>query len=193
MNVLVVPEDFRNDQYLLKPLIERLFADIGKRGVKVKVCQDPLLGGIAAALNVERIREVVEQYKGMMAIFILCVDRDGDLGRCARLDNIELEFGGERVLLAENAWEEVETWALAGLDLPKEWIWADVRAEVHVKERYFEPLARQRGVFDGPGRGRKALGEEAARNIPAIRQKCREDFDALARRLQEAADGAMRP
>ena len=193
MNVLIVPEDFRNDQYLLKPLIERLFADIGKRGVKVKVCQDPLLGGIAAALNVERIREVVEQYKGMMAIFILCVDRDGDLGRRARLDNIELELGGERVLFAVNAWEEIETWALAGLDLSGEWAWADVRAEVDVKEQYFEPLARQRGVSDGPGRGRKALGEEAARNIPAIRQKCREDFDALARRLRGAADGAVRP
>ena len=185
MNVLVVPEDFRNDQYLLKPLIERLFADIGKRGVKVEVCQDPLLGGIAAALNVERIREVVEQYKGMMAIFILCVDRDGDLGRRARLDNIESEFGGDRVFLAENAWEEIETWTLAGLDLPSDWAWADVRAEVHVKERYFEPLARQRGVADGPGRGRKALGEEAARRIDAIRQKCREDFDALAKRLEK--------
>ena len=27
-------------------------------------------------------------------------------------------------------------------------------------------------------------GEEAARNIPAIRLKCPEDFDALARRLE---------
>ena len=34
-----------------------------------------------------------------------------------------------------------------------------------------------------PDEGRKALGEEAARNIPAIRQKCPEDFDALAQRL----------
>ena len=44
----------------------------------------------------------------MIDIFILCVDRDGDLGRRARLDNIELEFGGERVLFAVNAWEEIE-------------------------------------------------------------------------------------
>ena len=186
MNVLVIPEDFRNDQYLLKPLIERLFVDIGGKGVKVKVCQDPLLGGIAAALNIERIREVVEQYKGMTDIFVLCVDRDGNTGRRERLKSIETEFHCvKHAFFAKNAWEEIETWALAGLDLPSGWAWADVRAEVHVKERYFEPLAQQRGVADGPGRGRKALGEEAARRIDAIRQKCREDFDALAKRLEK--------
>ena len=185
MNVLVIPEDFRNDQYLLKPLFERLFADIGKGRVKVRVCQDPLLGGIAAALNSERIREVVDQHRGMTDIFVLCVDRDGELGRRARLDDIESEFGVDQVFLAENAWEEIETWALAGLDLPSDWAWADVRAEVHVKERYFERLARLRGVFDGPGRGRKALGEAAARRIGAVRRKCPEDFDALAKRLEK--------
>lgn len=41
-----------------------------------------------------------------------------------------------------------------------------------------------RRVSDGPGRGRKALGEEAACRIGSIRQECPEDFDALARRLQ---------
>ena len=185
MNVLVVPEDFRNDQYLLKPLFERLFATIGKGLVKVRVCQDPLLGGIDAALDGERIQEVVDQHRGMTDIFVLCVDRDGKPGRRARLDDIESEFGVDRVFLAENAWEEIETWALAGLDLPREWAWAEVRAEVQVKEQYFDELARRRGVARGPGRGRKALGEEAARNIPAIRQKCREDFDALAKRLEK--------
>lgn len=120
----------------------------------------------------------------MTDIFILCVDRDGEDGRRQRLDRIEDEFDGGRSFLAECAWEEIETWALAGLDLPKGWNWADVRAEIHVKENYFEPLAKGRGVANGPGGGRKALGEEAARRIPAIRSKCREDFDALARRLR---------
>ena len=35
-----------------------------------------------------------------------------------------------------------------------------------------------------PGGGRRPLGEEAARRIDAIRRKCPEDFDALARRLE---------
>ena len=62
-----------------------------------------------------------------------------------------------------------------------------VGAEVHVKERYFTAPAQERGVADGPGGGRKALGVEAARRIPAIRRKCPEDFDALARRVEAAA------
>lgn len=184
MRVLVIPEDFRNDQYLLKPLFERLFRSIGKPRARVRVCQNPLLGGVAEALKSERIREVVDQHDGMTDVFILCVDRDGAPGRRQRLDQIEDEFGDDRTFLAENAWEEIETWALAGLDLPKGWRWADVRGEVHVKERYFNVLAEERGVADDPDDGRKTLGEEAARNIPAIRRKCPEDFDALARRLE---------
>lgn len=189
MNVLVIPEDFRNDQYILKPLFERLLQSAGKPHARVRVCRDPLLGGVGEALKVERLKDIVAQYDGMTDLFVLCVDRDGDRGRRGRLDRIEAEFGKDgRAFLAGDAWEEVETWVLAGLTLPKDWRWRKVRAEVQVKERYFAPLARERGVADGPGGGRKALGEEAARRISAIRGKCREDFDALARRVEAAAD-----
>ncbi|MCP4692274.1 MAG: hypothetical protein GY859_29790 [Desulfobacterales bacterium] len=42
MNVLVIPEDFRKDQYMLKPIIDAMMSRAG--GVaKVRVCQDPLL------------------------------------------------------------------------------------------------------------------------------------------------------
>ena len=186
MRILVIPEDFRNDQYILKPLFERLFETLGRPRAHIKVCQDPLLGGVGEALKPERIREVIEQHEGMTDIFILCVDRDGIQGRRTRLNQLETEFGDGRTFVAENAWEEIETWVLAGLALPQDWTWADVRAEVHVKETYFQPLARARGVADEPGGGRRALGNEAAARILAIRQKCGEDFDALAQRLESA-------
>lgn len=186
MKVLVIPEDFRNDQYILKPLFDRLFAEMGLQRAKVTVCRNPLLGGVGEALKSERIQEIVDRYKAMTDLFILCVDRDGSRGRRQRLDQIEGEFGNGITFLAENAWEEIETWLLAGLDLPRDWRWAEVRKEVDVKERYFDELARQLGVADGPGRGRKALAAKAARKMPVIRQKCREDFDALANRLPAA-------
>lgn len=188
MRVLVIPEDFRHDQYILIPLLKRLFIDMGKRNARIGICRDPLLGGVGEALKSERIQEVVDQYKGMTDIFILCVDRDGIQGRRERLDQIEAEFADSHSFLAENAWEEIETWALAGLVLPKGWRWAEVRAEVHVKEVYFDRLAQVRGVADGLGGGRRDLGNEAARRISAIRRKCPEDFDSLARRLEAAAD-----
>ena len=187
MNVLLIPEDFRKDGYILKPIFRRLLNTLSQATAKVRICRDPLLGGVGEALKMERLREVVERHRGMVDIFVLCVDRDGEVDRRRRLDQIEGEFRkGKRVFLCENAWEELETWLLAGLDLPSSWRWKDVRAAVDVKERYFEPLANSRGVSDGPGGGRKSLGEEAARNVGAIRRKCREDFDRLARRLSGA-------
>ena len=186
MNVLIVPEDFRKDQYILKPIFERLFRAIGRRSAKIEVCQDPLLGGVDEALKSDRISEIVSFYP-MTDVFILCVDRDGREGRRGRLDEIEVEFGGTNLFLAANAWEEIETWVLAGLDLPNEWRWVEVRAAIHVKEVYFEPLAILRGLSDSPGGGRKPLAEQAARRIDAIRQKCTEDFDHLALRLAEAS------
>ena len=119
MNVLVTPEDFRKDQYILKPLFERLFTTFGRRSARIRVCQDPLLGGIGEAMKAERIAEIVNRYDGMIQIFILCVDRDGKVGRRKGLDSIEGEFGDGRIFVAENAWEELETWVLAGLDLPE--------------------------------------------------------------------------
>ena len=150
MNVVVIPEDFRKDQYILKPLFTKLLQRIGIGVANVWVCQDPLLGGIGEALKLERLSEIVGRRRGWADMFILCVDRDGEHRRRQRLNQIESEFQGRCVFFAENAWEEIETWSLAGLNLPSSWRWADVRAEVQVKERYFEPLAAQQGLGETP-------------------------------------------
>ena len=76
MNVLIIAEDFRKDQFVLKPIIEKMFADIGKPRAKVLMCLDPLLGGIDQATDWERIHEILEMYP-MVDIFLLVVDRDG--------------------------------------------------------------------------------------------------------------------
>ena len=81
MNVLIIPEDFRNDQFILKPLFEQLLCSMGKQNARVRVCQDPLLGGIGEAMKSERIAEIVERYDGITDIFVLCVDRDGNFER----------------------------------------------------------------------------------------------------------------
>ena len=113
------------------------------------------------------------------------------LRRSGRSDNPPRSPGPARQtfkrLVAVNAWEELETWVLAGLDLPKDWVWATIRADISVKENYFEPLASQRRIDDGPGGGRKSLGEEAARRLTGMRQKCPEDLDHVALRLAEIA------
>lgn len=187
MRVLVIPEDPRNDKYILKPLFSSLFKVLGKQQAKIKICEDPCLGGIGEALKSSRIQEIIEQHQGMTDIFILCVDRDGKEGRRTRLNALEKEFDQQDCsFIATNAWEEIEIWVLAGVEnLPQEWKWEDVRTEVHVKEKYFDKLVQQRDLANNPGGGRKALSEEAARHIPAIRSKCSEDFDHLARCLAD--------
>lgn len=188
MKVLVIPEDFRKDQYMLKPIIEAMLTHLGKPHSKVKVLTDPLLGGVHQALNPERITSIVERYRGMVDLFLLCVDRDGEPNRRQRLDRIEATMTpllpAGKGFLAENAWQEIEVWVLAGLDLPTGWSWQEIRQHRDPKEHYFRPMAEQRGLLAEPGEGRKTLGIEAAQRYrQRIRQKCPEDILALESRI----------
>lgn len=189
MNVLIIPEDFRKDQYVVKPIIKKMFAEIGKPNAKVEVCLDPLLGGISEALKWTRIHEILSMNRGMVDIFLLLVDRDGVEGRRKSLDSIErkaAEYLQEsRALFGENAWQEIEVWAIAGQDLLEGWNWQEIRKEVHPKEAYFEPLARSRGLIHEPGEGRKTLGREAATNYSRLRSRCRKDLGNLEKRLSD--------
>ena len=151
------------------------------------MCLDPLLGGVQEALKIENLRSIIDRYAGMIDVFLPCIDRDGQVGQPQKLDTIERNLGALCSFLSENAWEELETWTLAGLDLPRDWQWNEIRAEVSVKGRYFDILAIRRGVADGPGGGRKVLGEEAARRVDVIRQKCHEDFGSIAGRWRYSA------
>ncbi len=184
MKVLIIPEDFRKDQYLLKPIMEAIFSHYGKPHAKIIVCNPPLLQGVTEALKSTRLQEVVDRYR-FVDLIILCVDRDGVQGRKYRLGQIEAEFQAIKPFLAENAWEELETWTLAGLPLPKEWAWNDVRSAISVKEMFFEPLAEMLEVSDGPGGGRKHLGAQAAKNVQLLLAKCPEDLGLLASRIEQ--------
>lgn len=187
MNVLVIPEDFRKDQYMLKPIISAMMKKLGNPRAKVKICQDPLLGGVSEALKWERIEEVINQYKGMFNLFLLCVDRDGKEGRKTSLENIEQQavniLPGGKLLLAENAWQEIEVWVLAGHNLPGDWNWQAIRNEINPKETYFLRFAEQKNLLDSSEEGRKTLAEEAARRYERIRQLCPEDIAELENRI----------
>lgn len=187
MRVVVIPEDFRKDQYILEPLIRAMVGHLGKATAKVAVCRDPLLGGVDAALEWKRIAEIIDRYP-MADLFLLIVDRDGIATRRAALDRIEDQarerLSAGKLLLGECAWQELEVWVLAGHDLPREWVWADVRQEAHSKERFFEPFAQSRGVADGPAGGRKTLAREAAGRYGRIRQLCPEDVAVLEARTR---------
>jgi hypothetical protein len=193
MNVMIIPEDFRKDRYVLEPVVQATLAAVGKPRAKVRTCLDPLLGSVEQALTWERVEELLQRYRGMVQLFLLCVDRDGKAGRRASLAGIEdrarERLGDRAVLLGENAWQEIEVWLLAGHDLPAAWSWEEVRADINPKENYYLPFARARGLLDNPGEGRKTLGQEAARRYHRIRQLCPEDVAALEDRVRRAVEG----
>ncbi len=186
MNVLVIPEDYPRDELMLVPIVKAMLKHLGKPKAKVAICRKPRLQGIGEALKWERLAEIIDQ-NGMVDLFLLCVDRDGIEARKAKLEQIERNAAdvleNKRLFLAENAWQEIEVWVLAGHDLPKTWNWQTIRAEIHPKEQYFEPFANQRGLANSPGQGRKLLAEEAAQRYSRIRSLCCEDIVDLEDRI----------
>ena len=175
MNVLEIPEDFRKDQFILLPIISAMFTKLEKPAI-VEVLKDPLIGGIGEALKIELLEEVVRDNQWKVDLFLLCVDWDSDAGRRLALDRLEQHFatklGPGKFLAAENAWQELEVWLLAGHDLPADWNWQEIREERNPKEAYFMKMAAARGLQNDPGEGRKTMGIEAARKYRRIHSRC---------------------
>ncbi len=183
-SVLVIPEDPTKDQYILAPLFTALMAAVGKQNARVRVMTDPATQGVDQVLDAEFLRAVVRRYP-MVDMFVLALDRDGKSGREASIrhhaEGARAHLPSGSAFLGTCAHQEVEVWCLAGVQgLPREWRWADVRAEPHAKERYYEPYAAQRGLLDAPGDGREQLGREAAGRYRSIINRCPELSDLEA-------------
>jgi hypothetical protein len=87
-------------------------------------------------------------------LFVLCVDRDGHEERRQILDSLQIRANEKlrfprRFFAAEHAWQEIEVWALAGVQwkLKRPWTWEAIRSERDSKEHYFEPVAKNRGFL----------------------------------------------
>jgi hypothetical protein len=183
-DVLVIFEHHANDRYVGVPIIGKVLQAHGRKAV-VRACIERRPNGVADALSWTVIEPILRKY-AMVDLFVLLVDRDGQAGRRQRLTELEQRaaavLGQHQHLIAESAWQELEVWVLAGCrDFTA--TWKDVRAEVHAKETYFEPYAKQRGVADGPGGGRQQLGREAAAHYDRVRQLCPQDVGRLHERL----------
>jgi hypothetical protein len=186
LRVLVISED-QSDWHILGPLVNRMFREIGKPNANINPCLEPKIAGVRNALKWEIISDIIDM-NPFVDIFLLIVDRDGEASRIQALQNIESTAAkmlrSNRVLIGENAWQEIEVWAIAGQSLPAGWKWADIRAENHPKELYFEPLAAQRDLLDEPGAGRTTMGREAAAQYDRVRSRCPEDIQRLEHALQ---------
>ena len=61
MKVLVIPEDPSLAQYILKPVVERIFSDLG-RIPRITILSNPRLRGVHEALDSAILIEIVKTY-----------------------------------------------------------------------------------------------------------------------------------
>lgn len=179
MKVLVVPEDPTHDQHVIKPVVEKILEDCGRRG-SVEVLRDPHLRGVDEALDPRVIAQIVRD-NPMVDVFLIVVDRDCDRrGNVAKAAQREAEHGA--VLLACLAIQELEVWALALWRNEIGAQWAEVRASCDPKEEFFDPFIDMKGWGAQLGKGRKRAMRELAGNWAGMKAVCPEIQD-LSNRL----------
>jgi hypothetical protein len=183
VKALVIPEDPKLDQYILKPVMERLFADLGLTA-RVEVLWNPRLRSVSEALDSTMVRSIVDTYS-MSDLFLLSVDRDADEHRANRARMLEAEHPGR--LLACLAVEEVEVWMLAlhrdRLPSP----WAEVRGERDPKERFALPFLATHAPKLDAGQGRKWAMRELGARWKGLLDVCPELAELKARIAGELA------
>ena len=110
MKVLIIPEDPTHDPHIIKPIIQALFDDLGRKAW-VDVLREPRLRGTSDALDAATIAAIVAENE-MIDLFLLVVDRDCNRdGNDSKAAARAREHDGK--LLACLARQEVEVWLLA--------------------------------------------------------------------------------
>jgi hypothetical protein len=170
VKVLVIPEDQTHDSFIIKPVVEAILADLGRR--RVDALPEPRLRGSADALDAALISSIVDS-NPMVDLFVLAVDRDCNReGNESRASARVAEHPGK--LIACVAHQEVEVWMLAlhidAVGAP----FAEIRANCDPKEPYAEPLLDRLGSRGGPGAGRKAAMRKLAGNVRSLMSRCAE-------------------
>jgi len=176
--VLVIPEDPTYNGYILRPLAEKMLAEVGKPNARVTVLTNPRIEGYNQA--VQAIRGPLAERYGHLALWLFFPDAD----KAANLSELESFAETKRVYLRCCAAEpEVEAWLLAGHRRRLKLSWPEVRAHTELKERIFAPFLAQHGDSRSPGGGRERLMRETLANYRSLLEVCPE-LKELDRRLR---------
>lgn len=180
MNVLIIPEDPTLDRFILRPIVEQIFKDLGK-SPWVDILNNPRLRGVAQALNRRILEEVIASHR-MFDLFLVLVDRDGDERRQESASQREVEHQGK--LFVCLAVEEIEVWMLALHHKTPGLPWKEVRAEVHPKERFAQPFLEQIAPKLDHGDSRAWVMRDLGAHWKGVLQRCPE-LKKLQQRIEE--------
>jgi hypothetical protein len=178
-NVLVVPEDPTYNGYLLRPLCKRLLREAGRPNANIVVLPEPKVRGISHAKQLLEDRIPRDWWHFELILFICDADGSADSRKdeFKRLEKLAMQRTRPVTLVCCAAEQELETWMLSGhpeklRDLS--WRWQEIRAEVSVKERFFQPFLDRFGDPATPSQGRERLMQEALANYTGMKQRCPE-------------------
>jgi hypothetical protein len=170
VKVLIIPEDPTLDQYILKPVVIRLFSELG-RPARIDILTNPRLRGVDQALGQKDLADIVRRFP-MIDLFLVLVDRDGHLERHAIAKVREEEHPGRLFICL--AIEEVEVWMLA---LHRDTLgvsWSTVRCERNPKERFAHPFLITRTPRLDVGGGRAWAMRELGSGWRGVLRVCPE-------------------
>jgi hypothetical protein len=182
-DVLIVPEDLTYNGLIHSPLVKRMMAECGRPKANVIPPKGPQPKGYEHAKTLLRTR-YFDLFRHMdLLLFLPDADGKGE-SRNDELRALEREAAQQGVrLLCCAAKEEVEVWLLAGHRKRLEQSWKEIRSDVSVKERIFEPFLTAHGNPKAPGRGREELMGQTLNGYGALLQLCPELAD-LERRIR---------
>lgn len=154
MRVLVVPEDPVKDRYILKPIVEQLFEDLGRPRARIDILENPRLRGVAEALSKDTLANILlsPRYQ-MIDVFVVLIDRDGNLSERPRVVGEREREHPDRLVVCL-AIEEVEVWMLALHRDAMGIAWREIRTVVNPKTLFAEHFLLQHAPKGSPGQGR---------------------------------------
>jgi len=179
LRVLVIPEDPTNDQYILRPLVQRMLAEIGRPNATVRCLTNPRMTGYDHALETMR-KELPQAYcHFQLWLFLPDSDRATDF----RAIEHELDVQGIKLICCA-AIPEVEAWCLAGHRQKLKTEWNLARANPRFKEEIFQPFLELYGNSRRPGNGREDLMRTTLTNYRSLLTVCPE-LELLERRIRD--------
>jgi hypothetical protein len=168
VKVLVVLEDPTLDQYIVKPIVEKMFDSLSQTA-QVDVLTNPYMRGV---------KDVFDQIDGIVEdnpvdLFLIVIDRDCDRENHTEKLRIRVERH-EETMVGCLAREEVEVWMLAAQNnLPASW--GEIRRHCDPKEHFAEPWLAANGFTSADvGHGRKRAMQALPTNFKRVLSRCDE-------------------
>ena len=167
--VLVIPEDPTYNGYILQPLVERMFSELGKPNARVVILTNPKLNGYAHAVSAIR-GDLANRYRHL-DLWLFLPDAD----RASGLTDLEHELAEQSVhLFCCAAQPEVEAWLLAGYRDQLGISWAEAREHRRLKEDVFDRFLARFGDARSPGGGRERLIRQTLASYRGLLSVCPE-------------------